>query len=313
MTHSAGILGVGAYVPETVCTNQDIVNRGVNTSHDWIVERTGIHARRLASEHETTTYMSEQAARKALASAGLNPQDLDMIVVATTTPDYRGFPSVATQVQVALGAGSCPAWDLSAACSGFVYGIDVVTRLIESGAYQRVLLVAADRLSHRVDWSDRSTCILFGDGAGAVVMGRVDSGGVVATALHADGSHGSILALPEDPPYIHMDGPSVFKVAVNCVVPSVEEAVALAGLSVADIDWFVPHQANQRIMDHARKKLGLPADRMVCHIDRYGNTSAASIPIGLAEASAQFKSGDVVVIVGFGAGFTWGTGVILWQ
>ncbi|MDA0944909.1 MAG: ketoacyl-ACP synthase III [bacterium] len=313
MTHSAGILGVGAYVPETVCTNQDIVNRGVNTSHDWIVERTGIHARRLASEHETTTYMSEQAARKALASAGLNPQDLDMIVVATTTPDYRGFPSVATQVQVALGAGSCPAWDLSAACSGFVYGLDVVTRLIESGGYQRVLLIAADRLSHRVDWSDRSTCILFGDGAGAVVLGRVDTGGVVATALHADGSHGSILSLPNDPPYIDMDGQSVFKVAVNCVVPSVLEALELAGLTVSDVDWFIPHQANQRIMDHAIKKLGLPADRMVCHIDRYGNTSAASIPIGLAEASAQFKSGDVVVVIGFGAGFTWGTGVILWQ
>lgn len=312
MKRCAGILGVGAYVPDTVCTNHDIVARGLDTSHDWIVARTGIHERRLATAHETTTAMSINAAQAALETAGLAASDLDMIVVATTTPDNRGFPSVASQVQVGLGAGHCPAWDLSAACSGFVYGLDVVTRLIESGAYQHVLLIAADRLSHRVDWSDRSTCILFGDGAGAVVMGRVNTGGVVATSLHADGSHGSILSLPNDPPYIDMDGQSVFKVAVNCVVPSVEAVVALAGLSVSDIDWFVPHQANQRIMDHALKKLGLPANRMVCNIDRYGNTSAASIPIGLAESQAKFKSGDVVVVIGFGAGFTWGAGVIIW-
>lgn len=317
---SAGISGLGYYVPKKVITNTDIVAMGIETSNEWIIERTGIEKRHIASESETTSLMGVEAAKMAIANAGLNSQEIDLVIVATTSPDYPGFPSTACLIQHELNMGSAGAFDLAAACSGFVYALSMASAYVQSGQYQHVLVVASDRLSHYVDWSDRSICILFGDGAGAAVVSPVKEGyGIVSSELRADGGQGDILKMQVNKevnqPCIHMDGRSVFKLAVKHIVPSIQSVLAKAQLKTDDLDWFVPHQANLRIMDFAREKLGIPENKMLQNVQHYGNTSAASIPIALAQASQkkQLKNGDILALIGFGAGFTWASSIIKWS
>lgn len=327
--HRVGIHGVGKFVPEQVLTNDDIVAMGIDTSNEWIVARTGIRERRIAPPEMTTSDMAVKAGKQAIERAGLNPSDIDLVIVATTSPDYLGFPSVACLVQERLGMRHIGAFDLSAACSGFGYAVSVGAQFVETGAAKHVLVIGADSLSKWVDWSDRSICILFGDGAGAVVLGPVAAPyGLIASGLHANGAEADILMVkgggtkhPIGPAvvadkshYIHMDGRSVFKVAVNTVVGALSETLASVQLTPADIDLLIPHQANFRIIDHMRDKLKLRDDQVFSNIASYGNTSAASIPIAIEEAMAQgrIKSGDLIATVGFGAGFTWATNLFRW-
>lgn len=327
---AAGILGVGKCLPDKVVTNRDIVDMGLETSHEWIVERTGIEARRIADETLSTSDLAYGAAKSALHDARVSPQDIDLIIVSTTTPDYPLFPSVACLLQERLGIPHVGAFDLSAACSGFNYALTVGSQFIRTGAAKKVLVVSADCLSKYVDWSDRSICILFGDGAGAVVLGETEKGyGVLTSSLHSDGSQADILIVREGGArtpiteavlkrhshYIYMDGRSVFKVAVNTVVPAVLAELEKLNLTAEDIDLFIPHQANLRIIEHTRQKLGLREDQVMVTIRKYGNTSAASIPIALCEAKEEgrLKDGDIIATIGFGAGFTWGASVIRWK
>lgn len=326
---SIGLLGIGHYVPETVVTNDDFVKRGLDTSDEWIVSRTGIRERRIASATEATSDLAVFAAQAALQNARVDVSEIDLIVLATSTPDYLAFPSTAAVVQHRLGARLIPAFDVSAACSGFNYALSVAHQFCLSGAAQKALVIAADCLSKIVNWEDRSTCILFGDGAGAVVMGQVDDGfGILSTDLHANGAEGPSLMIPEGGTRvpltpeivaartnkIAMNGKAVFKIAVSVVGPSVENALQRANLSIQDLDLFVPHQANYRIVDAARERLGLREDQVFMNLDKYGNTSAASIPIALSEAvsTGKLKSGMIVAVTGFGAGFTWGTNIVKW-
>lgn len=318
MTTRAAILGAGHYLPEKIVTNADIVAMGLDTSDDWIVERTGIRQRHIASETETVTMMGAAAAKFAIADAGLECHDIDQIIVATTTPDHPGFPSAACEIQHVLGLGPCGAFDVAAACSGFVYAMQLANQAVLTGQSRHTLVVAADRLSHYVDWTDRGICVLFGDGAGACVVGPSPSEhGIIATRCYADGAQGPILKMDpmatQSNPQIYMEGRAVFKTAVNHIVPSVRAIVEDNQYKVSDVDWFVPHQANLRIMDPARQKLGIAPDKMLVNVDRCGNTSAASIPIALSEAASQFNSGDMLAMIGFGAGFTWATGLITWR
>lgn len=328
---NAGILGVGAAVPDRVLTNADL-ERMVDTSDEWIRTRTGIRERRIAPEDMATADLAEQAARRALTSAGVAPDAIDMIVVATVTPDMA-FPSTACLVQERLGSLNAGAFDLSAGCSGFVYALDVATRMIESGVYRHILVIGADLLSRVTDFTDRSTCVLFGDGAGAVVMGPVKGAGVMASYLGADGRGGSKLYIPSDGPAqplgevaascvqngdgrgtIRMEGNEVFKFAVRIMGEAALEALRRAELDPEDVDLFIPHQANIRIIDAAAKRLNLPAEKVFVNVDKYGNTSAASIPIALNEAyeEGRIAAGDRLVLVGFGAGLTWAAAVLEW-
>ncbi len=324
-----GITGVGKFVPDQVVTNDDIVAMGVDTSNDWIVERTGIRERRIAPSDLTTSDMAVEAARQAIDRAGLTPTDIDLVIVATTSPDYLGFPSVACLVQERLGMRHVGAFDLAAACSGFGYAMSVGAQFVQTGAARHVVVVGADSLSKWVDWTDRAICILFGDGAGAVVLSEVAAPfGLVASGLHANGAEASILMVkgggtkhPIGPEvvasrshYIHMEGRSVFKVAVNTVVGALNDTLASVGLTPGDIDLLVPHQANLRIIDYMRDKLMLRDDQVFSNISRYGNTSAASIPIAIEEAVShgRIKQGDLIATVGFGAGFTWATNLFRW-
>lgn len=326
---AVGILGVGHALPKRVVTNEDIVKMGVNTSDQWIVDRTGIKERRIAGEDETTCDLAYEAARHAISHAGLAPHDIDMLIVATTSPDYLVFPSVAALLQDRLGLRHVGAFDLSAACTGFCYALTTGSQFIKTKEAKYVLVVGADCLSKYVNWKDRSVCILFGDGAGAVVLGPVQEGyGLLSSKLCADGSAGSILKvegggvknpfsqdiLDRELHYIKMDGPAVFKMAVNRIVPCVMDALTAAGLQSSDISFFIPHQANLRIIEHVRDRLNLTQEQMIVCIQKYGNTSAASIPIAISEEAqaSRFKNGDIVVLTGFGAGFTWAANVIRW-
>ncbi|WP_096155151.1 beta-ketoacyl-ACP synthase III [Bacillus sp. FJAT-45066] len=307
---NAGIIGIGRYLPEKIMTNLDM-EKIVDTSDEWIRTRTGIEERRLAEDNIDTSDMAYFAAQKALEDAGVTAEDLDMIIVATVTPD-RPFPSVACMIQERLGAKKACAYDLSAACAGFMYGIINGKQFIENGDYKNVLVVGVEKLSKITDWNDRNTAVLFGDGAGAVVLGPVsENKGILSFELGADGTGAKHLFQDE---YIIMNGREVFKFAVRQMGESAVNVIEKAGLSKEDVDFLVPHQANIRIMEAARERLELPIEKMSMTINKYGNTSAASIPISIVEEveNGRIKDGDVVVMVGFGGGLTWGAIAIRW-
>jgi len=328
MGRYAHIVGWGKYVPEKVLTNHDLQNM-VDTSDEWIQERTGIRERRIAGPKETTSTMALHAAREALWVADVEPADLDAIIVATATPDYF-FPATACLIQDALGAEQAGAFDLAAGCSGFVYALSVASSMITAGAYTTVLVIGAETLSRIMDWTDRATCVLFGDGAGAFVLKASDvPGGILSFKLGADGSGGSLLILPGGgshcPPtiesvtnkmhYAKMDGPAVFRFATRIMGKAAKEAIEAANLSLDDIDLFIPHQANQRIISAASRFLKLPDEKVFVNLEKYGNTSAASIPIAFCEAleEKRVQPGDHLVLVSFGAGLTWAAAVVQWM
>ncbi len=313
------IAGVGAYLPEHVVSNDELAQR-VDTSDAWIVERTGIRQRHLAGPHETCAHMGTQAARAALADAGVAGTEVDLVVLATSTPD-QAFPASAVRVAAELGAGGF-AFDVSAACSGFVYALSIADSLLQCGRARTALVIGSEVYSRILDWTDRATCVLFGDGAGAVLLRAVpasDGGqGVLSTHLHSDGRHGDILYVdgavgrPDRPGTLAMNGREVFRHAVTKLAGAVDEALAANGLTTADVDWLVPHQANRRIIDAMGRKLGLPPERVVVTVDRHANTSAASIPLALCEAwrDGRIRRGDLVLLEALGGGLTWGSALV---
>ena len=314
---SVGPLGMGLAAPERVVSNDDL-SLLVDTSDEWISSRTGIRTRRILDAGQDTSDLAAAAATGALAKAGLEPEQIDLVLVATASPDMN-FPSVAAQIQGALGLKRAAAADLSAACSGFIYGLDLAAAQIQTGRAQHVLLVGADALSKLLDWTDRTTCVLFGDGAGAAVIGAVPEGyGLLGTSLGADGTGGEFLKVSsagraDGRPVITMAGREVYRFAVRIQPMACRAALEAANLTIEDVDWFVPHQANVRIID-AADRLGLPPEKVLLNLNKYGNTSAASIPIMMAEAVAdgRIKRDDVVLTLGFGAGLTWGAAVLRW-
>jgi 3-oxoacyl-[acyl-carrier-protein] synthase-3 len=318
------VRGIGACLPERVVTNEELA-RKVETSDDWITQRTGIKQRYIAGEGETTCSLGARAASRALARAGLTPDDIDLIIVATSTPDYT-FPATATQIQAALGITRGVAFDLQAVCSGFVFAVTTADKFLASGSHERALVIGAETFSRILDWEDRTTCVLFGDGAGAMVLERQEAKGaaapkgVIASRLRSDGRHRAKLFVDGGPSttqtvgHLRMEGKEVFKHAVGMVTDVIKACFEDAGVSAADIDWFVPHQANRRIIDASADKLGLPRDKVVVTVDRHGNTSAASIPLALdvAVSDGRIKPGDLVMIEAMGGGFTWGAALIRW-
>ncbi|HLF79316.1 MAG TPA: beta-ketoacyl-ACP synthase III [Dehalococcoidia bacterium] len=320
---AARIVGVGKYVPEKVMTNLELETM-VETSDDWIVERTGIRERRIAAAHETASSMGAEAARMALHTAGVGPESVDLIICATMTPDGM-FPASAAAIQEALGARNAAAFDVNAACAGFIAALATGSQFVNTGVYERVLVVGAEVLSRIVDWSDRGTCVLFGDGAGAVLLERSDRGGPSAFVLKNDGSGGHLLyakgltsapaSLAETEGFcIVMDGREVFRFAVRAMEEASRQSLQMAGLGVDDIAFVVPHQANQRIISAVAKNLGVPSERVISNVERYGNTSAASVPLALCEAweEGRLKDGDKLVIVAFGGGLAWGSAIVEW-
>ena len=316
----ARITGTGSYLPPRRITNHDLVadlaQRGVQTSDEWIVERTGIHARHFADEGVTSSDLGLQASLQAIAAAGIAAQDIDLIIVATSTPDMV-FPSTAAILQNKLGiTNGCPVFDVQAVCSGFVYALTVADAMIRAGNARRALVVGAEVFSRILDFQDRTTCVLFGDGAGAVVLEASDTPGILASDLHADGRYGDILCVPVHvsggkvlvSPLLTMDGQAVFKLAVGVLEKVAHATLAKAGLDERAIDWLIPHQANIRIMQSTARKLKLSMDKVVVTVDQHGNTSAASIPLALDHAvrSGQVKKGETVMLEGVGGGFTWG-------
>ncbi|MEF8793532.1 beta-ketoacyl-ACP synthase III [Thiohalorhabdus sp.] len=318
------ITGTGSCLPERVLTNQDL-EALVDTSDEWITARTGIKERRIAADDQATVDLAEPAARRALDAAGRKASEIDLIIVATTTPD-RVFPSTACLLQGRLGVAGPPAFDVQAVCTGFVYALATADSMLRTGAARCALVVGAETLSRIVNWEDRTTCVLFGDGAGAVVLEAdlTDQQGILSTHLHADGSQESLLTVPkgvatgwdaEDPEStIHMKGNEVFRVAVNTLGQVVEETLAANGLDHGEVDWLVPHQANTRIIQATAKKLGVSMDRVVVTVDRHGNTSAASVPLALDEGvrRGSIRPGDLVLLEAFGGGFTWGSALLRW-
>ena len=319
MRRYSRITGTGSYLPPGRVTNADLVaelaQSGIQTSDEWIVERTGIRARHFAAPDVTSGDLGLEAARKALEAAGCEPQDIDLIIVATSTPDMV-FPSVACILQNKLGANGCPAFDVQAVCSGFVYALTVADAMIQTGAAKRALVVGAEVFSRILDFKDRTTCVLFGDGAGAVVLEASDTPGILASDLHADGQYVGILCVPGNvsggevlgDPLLKMDGQAVFKLAVGVLEKAARATLAKANLTDADIDWLIAHQANMRIMQSTAKKLKLSMDKVVVTVDQHGNTSAASIPLALDHAvrTGQVKKGETLLLEGVGGGFTWG-------
>lgn len=306
----AGIIGLGCYVPPTIVTNYDLEKK-LNTSNEWIVSRTGIKERRIASEDITTSYMAVKAAEKALTNANVDAEDIDLILVATSTGEYV-FPSVACLVQERLGCREIGAMDISAACSGFLYAMVTAKQFIETGTYKNVLVIGAEKFSSIVDWEDRSTAVLFGDGAGAVVMGAVSNDkGILSFDLGSDGSGGKYLYTDK---YLNMNGREVFKFATRKMNESVLKVVKKIGMNEGDIDFIVPHQANLRILELASKTLHIPIEKISITVNKYGNTSAASVPLSLQEEveSGKIKDGDLVVFVVFGGGLTWGALALRW-
>ncbi len=324
---SAGILATGHYAPKKLLTNADL-ERMVDTSDDWIRTRTGIETRHIAADSEDTSDLCVHAAEAALEKAGLTPDDIDFIMVGTASPDYV-VPSTACLVQSKLGATHAGAMDFSAGCSGYIYGVTLASQFIRSGLYKHVLVIGAEVLSRLVNWADRSTCILFGDGAGAAIMGPVEDGyGYIASELGSDGSLGGILNIPAsgiaEPVthraidsgriYIHMEGSEVFKHAVRHMEATTEAVMKKADITIDDVALFIAHQANYRIIHATAKKLGVPEEKVYVNVNKYGNTSAASVGIALDEAVAEgrLKKGDYLVLTGFGAGLTWGSVVLKW-
>ena len=302
---NAGILGIGSYVPEKILSNSDL-EQMMDTSDEWIVSRTGIKERRIASDEQDTSHLAYEAAVEALKDADVLAEELDLILVATVTPDMS-FPSVACVIQERLGAKNAAAMDISAACAGFIYGVVTATQFVNTGTYKRILVIGAEKLTKIVNWEDRNTAVLFGDGAGAAIIGPVSEGrGILSYDLGADGTGGKHLYKGGD--HLIMNGREVFKFAVRQMGDSCENVLKLAGLTKEEVDFLIPHQANTRIMDAARERLQLPKEKMSVIIDRHGNTSSSSIPIALVEEykKGNVKEDDVLVLVGFGGGLTWG-------
>lgn len=319
----ARLLGTGSCLPQTVLTNDQLAER-VDTSDEWIIARTGIRQRHIAGEGETTATLATNAARAALTDAGLEPADIDLIVLATATPDNT-FPATATKVQNALGCNGGIAFDVAAVCSGFLYALATADSLLRTGAAKRALVIGAETFSRILDWEDRTTCVLFGDGAGAVVLEAPgqsaqadDSAGIIATRLHADGAQHDLLYVDGGPSttqtvgHVRMKGPEVFRHAVVNLAQVLGEVLEDAGVSADEIDWVVPHQANRRILDATAKKLGIPADKVVVTVDQHANTSAASVPLALdvARRDGRIAQGDLVMLEAMGGGFTWGASLI---
>ncbi len=318
------VAGIGHALPKRVVTNAELAAK-IDTSDEWIVERTGIRQRHIAGEGETTATLGTAAADMALSNAGLKASDIDLVVLATATPDYT-FPATATQVQAALGITQGAAFDVQAVCSGFVYATSIADKFLQSGSHQRALVIGAETFSRILDWNDRTTCVLFGDGAGAIVLeaqngaGALTDRGILTTHLRADGRHKDKLFVDGGPSatmttgHLRMEGKEVFRHAVTFLTETIEESFRATGLTAADIDWFVPHQANRRIIDATAKKLGLGTERVVMTVDRHGNTSAASIPLALATAvgDGRIQKGQLVLIEAMGGGFTWGSALIRW-
>ena len=320
----ARVLGTGSALPRRIVTNAELAER-VDTSDEWIVARTGIRQRYIAEADETTATLAIAAARAALADAGIDASSIGLIVLATATPDNT-FPATATKVQAALGCNGCVAFDVAAVCSGFLYALTVADSLLKTGTAKRALVIGAETFSRILDWEDRTTCVLFGDGAGAVVVeaaegaGEVSDRGIWAAALRADGAHRDKLYVDGGPSttgtvgHLRMEGREVFRHAVGMITDVIEDAYRQTGFSSEDIDWFVPHQANRRIIDASAKKLGIAPEKVVITVDRHGNTSAASIPLALCEAvrDGRIRRGDVVLLEAMGGGFTWGSVVLRW-
>ena len=320
MTRFARITGTGSSLPPRRLTNDDMVallaERGVETSDDWIVERTGIRARHFAADGVFVSDLAAEACRQAMAAAQATPAEIDLIIVATSTPDMV-FPSSAAILQHKLGIAGCPVFDIQAVCSGFIYALTVANALIQTGTATKALVVGAEIFSRLLDFNDRTTCVLFGDGAGAVVLEASDTPGILATDIHADGKHTGILCVPGHvaggsvlgDPLLKMDGQAVFKLAVGVLDETARAVLAKAGRSAEDIDWLIPHQANIRIMQSTARKLKLPMDKVVVTVDQHGNTSAASIPLALDHAvrAGQIQRGQTLLLEGVGGGFTWGS------
>jgi 3-oxoacyl-[acyl-carrier-protein] synthase III len=323
----ARVIGTGSCVPDKVLTNSDL-EKFLDTTDDWIVSRTGIRERHIAADGEYTSDLATRAAERALAMAGVRGDEIDLIVVGTITGDFP-WPATACLVQKNLGATGAAAFDVSAACSGFVYALDAAVRRIETGASKKALVIGAEILSRAIDWEDRNTCILFGDAAGAVVLeGQEGENGVLSTHLHADGSYWELLYQPgfgsrypaseagikERLPFLKMQGNEVFKVAVRSLSDVALEALAANGMSVQDLDLFIPHQANRRILEATAKRLGLNDEQVYINVDRFGNTSGASIPLALDEANraGRIKAGDIIMFDAFGGGFTWASALLRW-
>lgn len=318
----ARITGTGSYLPERILTNQDL-EKMVNTSDTWIRERTGIEQRHIADKGQLTSDLAEPAARRALEAAGKLPSDVDLLIVATTTPD-RIFPSTACLLQQKLGIHGSPAFDIQAVCTGFVYALSVADKFIKTGTARCALVIGAETLSRIVNWQDRGTCVLFADGAGAVVLEASNEPGIISTHIHADGAYESLLTTVKPGPdvdpdkladgtaFIEMRGNEVFKIAVNTLGRIVDETLDAAGMTYADIDWLVPHQANVRIIQATARKLSLPMERVVVTVNKHGNTSAASVPLALDAAvrDGRIKRGETILLEAFGGGFTWGSALI---
>lgn len=319
MTLRAILAGTGSALPRTRVSNAELASR-VDTSDEWIVERTGIRFRHIAEPDETTATLGADAAKQALAAAGLEPSDIGLIIVATATPDNT-FPASATKVQALLGAPDCIAFDVAAVCSGFLYAVSVADSMLRTGAARHALVIGSETFSRILDWEDRTTCVLFGDGAGAIVLSAeevADDRGILATRLHAEGKYSDMLYVDGGPSttgtvgHVRMQGREVFRHAVTNLANVLAEVMEEIGLSAEQIDWVVPHQANKRIIDATAKKLGLPAERVVLTVDQHANTSAASVPLALdlAVRDGRIKRGDLVVLEAMGGGFTWGAAVL---
>lgn len=311
------IIGTGSALPRRQVSNAELAQT-VDTSDEWIVERTGIRSRYIAGEGETTSSLATEAARKAIEAAGIAPQDIGLIVLATATPDQT-FPASATIVQTALGINDCVAFDVQAVCSGFLYALSVADNMLRGGTAKHALVIGAETFSRILDWEDRTTCVLFGDGAGAIVLSAEEGiRGVLATKLHADGRHNQLLYVDGGPSTtqtvgkLRMKGQEVFRHAVTNLANVLREVMDIAGLGIEDIDWVVPHQANRRILDATARKLGLPAERVIMTVDRHANTSAASVPLALdvGVRDGRIKPGDLLVLEAMGGGFTWGAAAI---
>ena len=312
------IVGTGSYLPPRIVTNDELAKR-IDTSDAWIQERTGIKQRHIAEESQTSSDLALEACRRALDAAGLTAADIDLIIVATSTPDFV-FPSTACLLQAKLGVKGCPAFDVQAVCSGFVYGLGIADNFIRSGTHKRALVVGAEVFSRILDWNDRGTCVLFGDGAGAVVLAAGEQPGIHATVLHADGSQAGILSVPGNvcggrivgSPFLQMQGNQVFKFAVKVLDEVARETAVAAGIGLDQVDWLIPHQANVRILEATVKKLGIARERLVVTVDRHGNTSAAAVPLALDEfvRAGKIRAGHKVMMQGVGGGFTWGASLV---
>jgi 3-oxoacyl-[acyl-carrier-protein] synthase-3 len=326
---NVGILGIGSYVPEEILTNSDL-EKMVDTTNEWIIKRTGISERRILPQDEPVSLMAVQAAKKAISDANISADEIDLIIVSTTTPDYL-TPTTSCIIQKETGAVNAACFDIVAACSGFIYGITVAKQFIDTGYYKKVLLVGSEAMSKCVDWTDRNTCVLFGDGAGAVVLGKAEEGyGILSTYIGADGTGGDNITIPclympavdverrekyEYKKAIWQDGKEVFKFAVNVMPLATEKVIEDAGIKLEDIKYIIPHQANFRIIDSAAKKLGVALEKIYTMIEKLGNLSSASIPVAMdyAYRSNRLKKGDNLVLVGFGGGLTWGSALVRWS